>query len=356
MAFDFAPLIGRGGAVKWPGWPKYNFTFGNNAPEEIPIDDLRAAVDRTLVREGRRLAEYRLEQGPQGYRPLREFLVKKLKRDAAIDCTIDDILIVSGSLQALDLINGALLAPGDTVICERDNYEGTLNRFTRRGVKAVPIPLDKDGMRMDALEAELAALKRKGIRPKFIYTIATVQNPTATVLPLDRRKKLLSLAEEHGVPIVEDDCYADLTWDGARPPAIYALSKSQNVIHVGSFSKTIAPALRLGFVIAPWAIPRACWRSRPTRHWRPRADDAGRILREAFCRACHRVTTALPRQARHAGGGAQRAVRHRGRVRLSAGWHFSVGEAAGQCRHHEAARRRARSRRIDQSGPGVVGR
>ena len=97
-------------------------------------------------------------------------------------------------MQALDLINGALLAPGDTVICERDNYEGTLNRFTRRGVNAVPIPLDKEGMRMDALEAELAALKRKGMRPKFIYTIATVQNPTGTVLSLDRRKKLLSLA------------------------------------------------------------------------------------------------------------------------------------------------------------------
>ena len=257
MAFDFAPLLAPGApapAVKWPGWPKYNFTFGNNAPEEVPIDDLRAAVDKMLQREGRRLAEYRLEQGPQGYRPLREFLVKKLKQDAAIDCTIDDILIVSGSLQALDLINGVMLAAGDTVICERDNYEGTLNRYTRRGVNVVPVPLDKDGMRMDALEAELAALKRKGVRPKFIYTIATVQNPTGTVLSLDRRNKLLALAEEYGVPIVEDDCYADLTWDGERPPAIYSLSKSQNVIHVGSFSKTIAPALRLGFVVAPWTI------------------------------------------------------------------------------------------------------
>jgi 2-aminoadipate transaminase len=107
---------------------------------------------------------------------------------------------------------------------------------------------------MDALEAELAALKRKGVRPKFIYTIATVQNPTGTVLSLDRRKKMLALAEQYGVPIVEDDCYADLTWDGERPAAIYSLSKSQNVIHVGSFSKTIAPALRLGFVVAPWAI------------------------------------------------------------------------------------------------------
>ena len=257
MPFDFAPLIAPGApapAVKWPGWPKYNFTFGNSAPEEVPVDGLRSAVDKALAREGRRLAEYRLEQGPQGYRPLRQFLVKKLKVFAGIDCTIDDILIVSGSLQALDLTNGALLAPGDTVICERDNYEGTLNRYTRRGVNVVPIPLDQDGMRMDALEAELAALQRKAVQPKFIYTIPTVQNPTGTVLPLDRRKQLLALAEAYGMPIVEDDCYADLTWDGARPPSIYALSRSQNVIHIGSFSKTIAPALRLGFVVAPWAI------------------------------------------------------------------------------------------------------
>jgi 2-aminoadipate transaminase len=257
MSFDFTPLIAPNvpaPAVRWPGWPRYNFTFGNNDAEGLAIDDLKRAIDAALSREGRRLAEYRLHDGPQGYRPLREFLVRKLKRDAGIACSVDDILIVSGSLQALDLINGALLAPGDTVICERDNYEGTLNRFTRRGVNVAPIPLDRGGMRMDMLEAELAALKRKGVRPKFIYTIATVQNPTATILDEGRRRRLLELAESYGVPIVEDDCYADLTWSGERPPAIYAMSRSQNVIHVGSFSKTIAPALRLGFVVAPWTI------------------------------------------------------------------------------------------------------
>ena len=182
-----------------------------------------------------------------------EFLVKKLKHDAAINCTIDDILIVSGSLQALDLINGALLAPGDTVICERDNYkERSTAHAARRQRRSDPARQGRDAD--GCAEAALAALKRKGVRPKFIYTIATVQNPTGTMLPLDRRKKLLRLAEEYGVPIVEDDCYADLIWDGERPPAIYSLSKSRNVIHVGSFSKTIAPALRLGFVVAPWAI------------------------------------------------------------------------------------------------------
>jgi 2-aminoadipate transaminase len=257
MLFDFTPLVATGSpppAVKWTGTAKYNFTFGNNDPDGLAVEDLKAAAQAVLSSEGRRLSDYRLLTGPQGYRPLRDFLVKKLKRDAGIACTADDILLVSGSLQALDLINGALLERGDTIICERDCYEGTLNRYTRRGVNVVSIPLDAGGMRMDALESALAGLRQDGVRPKFIYTIPTVQNPTATVLDLDRRKKLLALAEHYGVPIFEDDCYADLTWSGERPPALYAMSKTQNVIHIGSFSKTIAPALRVGFVVAPWGI------------------------------------------------------------------------------------------------------
>jgi 2-aminoadipate transaminase len=257
MAFDFTPLLPAGlppAAARWTGWAKYNFTFGNNDPDGIAIEDLKAAAAAALARDGRRLADYRLLTGPQGFKPLREFLVKKLKRDAEIDCTADDILITSGSLQGLDLVNAVLTDRGDTVICERDCYEGTLNRYYRRGLNVVAIPLDEGGMRMDALEQGLAELKGKGVRPKFIYTIATVQNPTGTVLDLERRRALLALAERYEVPIVEDDCYADLTWSGERPPALYAMSGSQNVIHIGSFSKTIAPALRIGFLVAPWSI------------------------------------------------------------------------------------------------------
>ena len=257
MAFDFTSLVAAGSpapAVKWQPPGKYNFTFGNNDPDGLAVKDLKEAVDAALSREGRRLSDYRLHTGPQGYKPLREFLVKKLKRDAAIDCTEDDILLLSGSLQGLDLVNAALLERGDTVICERDNYEGTINRLARRGINIVPVPLDKDGMRMDALEKALADLKKKGVRPKFIYTIATVQNPTATILSLDRRETLLSLAGQYDVPVFEDDCYADLTWDGKRPPSIYSMSTTGNVIHLGSFSKTIAPALRVGFIVAPWSL------------------------------------------------------------------------------------------------------
>jgi 2-aminoadipate transaminase len=257
MSFDFTSLVPAGSpapAVKWKPPGKYNFTFGNSDPDGLAIEDLQASLQSVLACEGRRLSDYRLHMGPQGYKPLREFLVKKLKRDAGIECTADDIVLTSGSLQGLDLVNGALLTAGDTVICEEDCYEGTINRYTRKGVNVVAIPLDKGGMRMDALEQALAELRARGVRPKYIYTIATVQNPTATILDESRRKKLIELAEAYGVPIFEDDCYADLTWSGNRPPAIYSMSKTQNVIHIGSFSKTIAPALRVGFIVAPWAI------------------------------------------------------------------------------------------------------
>jgi len=255
--FDFAPLLPAGlpaPAARWTGLAKYSFVGGNNDPDGIPVDGLIEAVNAVLKREGKALATYNLAYGPQGYRPLREFLTQKLKRDAGIACTPDEILIVSGSLQALDLVNHTLLARGDTVLIEQESYEGALKRLTRLGVNAVGIPLDSDGMRMDALASALADHKRRGITPKYIYTIPTVQNPTGSILPEARRSEMLKLSQQYGVPIFEDDCYADLVWSGERPPAIHAMSKHGGVIHIGSFSKSIAPALRVGFIVAPWAM------------------------------------------------------------------------------------------------------
>jgi 2-aminoadipate transaminase len=255
--FDFAPLLPAGlppAAVRWTGRVKFDFTGGNNDADSLPLDGLMAAADAVLRREGRTLSTYGLDSGPQGYRALREFLVAKLKADAGIACTADDILVTSGSLQGLDLVNATLLARGDTVIIEQDCYQGSINRLTRLGVTPVGIPLDRDGMRVDALAAALDDLKRKGIRPKYIYTIPTVQNPTGTILSVERRQEMLRLAATHGVPIFEDDCYSDLVWSGKRPAAIYAMSGHGGVIHIGSFSKSIAPALRVGFIVAPWDV------------------------------------------------------------------------------------------------------
>jgi 2-aminoadipate transaminase len=255
--FDVARLLAPGlppPAAKWNGLARYSFVGGNNDPDGVPVEALRQALDDVLAREGKDLATYGLASGPQGYRRLREFLARKLKRDAGIACAADDILITSGSLQALDLVNGIFLTRGDTVIIEQECYQGSINRLVRLGVNIVGIPLDGDGMRMDALASALVDLKRRGVRAKYIYTIPTVQNPTGTILSEARRHELLRLASEYGVPIFEDDCYADLVWDGKRPPALYAMSEDVPVVHIGSFSKSIAPALRVGYIVAEWAL------------------------------------------------------------------------------------------------------
>ena len=256
-SFDFTPFLRAGlppPAVRWTGRVKCDFTGGNNDADSLPLEGLIAAAEAVLKREGRTLSTYGLASGPQGYRRLREFLVTKLKADAGIACTPDDILITSGSLQGLDLVNATLLERGDTVIIEQDCYQGTINRLTRLGVTPVGIPLDRDGMKVDALAAALDDFKRKGVRPKYIYTIPTVQNPTGTILTVERRREVLRLAAAHGVPIFEDDCYCDLIWSGERPPALYAMSERGDVIHIGSFSKSIAPALRVGYIVAPWDV------------------------------------------------------------------------------------------------------
>jgi 2-aminoadipate transaminase len=256
-AFDFTSLFARDlppPSAKWGGFSKYHFIGGNNDADMVPVDKLTAAATTVLQREGRNLATYNLLTGPHGYLPLRQFLVGKLKRDAGIACTPDDILITSGSLQGLDLVNGVLLEKGDTVLFEQDSYEGSINRLKRIGVTPIGIPVDRDGMRTDVVGNVLADLKQRGVRPKYIYTIPTVQNPTATIMTEARRLELLQLSETYGVPVFEDDCYADLVWDGKRPPAIYAMSTSGNVIYIGSFSKSIAPALRVGYLLANWSV------------------------------------------------------------------------------------------------------
>ena len=201
--FDFAHLLPAGlpaPAARWTGLAKYSFVGGNNDPDQVPVDGLVEAISTVLRREGRTLATYGLASGPQGYRPLREFLTAKLKRDAGIACSADDIMIVSGSLQALDLVNQTLLARGDTVLVEQETYQGALNRLTRLGVKAVGIPLDDHGMRMDALAAALADHKSRGVTPKYIYTIPTVQNPTGTIMPEARRRGVLGRKLEQRAP------------------------------------------------------------------------------------------------------------------------------------------------------------
>jgi 2-aminoadipate transaminase len=256
-SLDYANLFAKDlplAAGRWGGFAPYNFIGGNNNPDTIPIEALVESSARVLRQEGRNLATYNLNSGPLGYIGLREFMVEKMGHYRGIQATPDEVLITPGSNPGIDLVNKALLEPGDTVITELFSYQGFLNRLRRQQVNMVGIPLDDGGMRTDVLAATLSDLRRQGITPKYIYTIPTLQNPTGTVMTVERRHELLRLSQEYGVPIFEDECYTDLIWEGEVPPAIYALDTSNHVIHIGSFSKNLSPSLRLGYVVAPWEV------------------------------------------------------------------------------------------------------
>ena len=239
---------------KWQGHPKYNFVGGHSDPDLVPMDGFIESAANVFKGDPKNIAMYNFEGGPQGILSLRNFLVGKLSSERGIHVTAEEILITSGSGQAIELINEILLDEGDTVIVESFTFSGALSYLKRRGVNFVGVDLDENGIRMDHLEDILADLKTKGIRPKYIYTIPTLQNPTGTVMTMDRRHRLLSLSEEYEVPVFEDECYADLIFEGEYEKAIRALDDSNRVLHIGSFSKSLGPGLRLGYIVASWDV------------------------------------------------------------------------------------------------------
>ena len=140
------------------------------------------------------------------------------------------------------------------MITEMFSYAGTLGNLRRHGAEVVGVPLDDEGMRMDLLEETLSELQSRGVKPKFIYTIPTLHNPTGRVMGMARRREMLELSRRFGVPIFEDECYADLVFEKEYEHAIRSLDDSNYVLHVGSFSKSLAPGVRLGYVVAPWEV------------------------------------------------------------------------------------------------------
>ena len=255
--FDFSnhlSSVAQTSAQPYAGLPPHHFVGGNIDEPTVPVGKLAKALADVLQSEGQAMGKYGMNSGPQGYLPLRETLSAILHRRAGITAAPENILLTSGSLQAMDLVNKALLNPGDTVLVEAANYAGTLTKLDALGVNYIGIPLDENGMRMDALERALSDLAAQGQQAKYIFTIPTIQNPTGTVMPVERRKQMLALSAKFNVPVFEDDCYSDLVFSGSRPPAIHALDTDNRVIYCGTFSKTIAPALRVGYLVAPWPL------------------------------------------------------------------------------------------------------
>ena len=239
---------------RWQGHPKYNFVGGHSDPNLVPMNRFIESAANVFQGDPRNIAMYNYEGGPQGILTLRSFLARKLAAERGIHITTDEILITSGSGQGIELINEILLDAGDTVIVESFTFSGALSNLRRRGVNFVGVDVDQKGIRMDHLKDILEDLRTNGIRPKYIYTIPTLQNPTGTVMTMERRYQLINLSEEYEVPIFEDECYADLIFEGDYEKAIRALDDSNRVLHIGSFSKSLGPGIRLGYVVASWDV------------------------------------------------------------------------------------------------------
>lgn len=252
---QFAPGLPEPAAKPGP-LPRYCFLGGHNDPDHVPTAALADAAAAVIRRDGAPLAIYNLGTGPLGYTGLREVIAGKLARRQGIRAGIEDILITSGSGQGLDLVTQLFIAPGDTVLVEALSFEGAMRRFRKVGARMLGMAMDEHGILMAPLAAQLDELRANGILPKFIYAMPTVHNPTGGIMPLDRRLELLRLSRTFGVPVIEDDCYADLVWAGQEvPPALRALDPGC-VVYLGSFSKSVLPAVRLGFMVADWDVLR----------------------------------------------------------------------------------------------------
>ncbi len=254
MGFEISELYRQDlppAEAKWGGIPSFSFVGGNNDEDNVPVAGLTEAVQRVLQREGRKLAVYNLGGSPLGHEDLRRFICEKLGVRAATNVNVDEVLITSGSLQALDLVNDLLLLPGDNVIVEEATYGGMISRLNRLGVVVHGVGLDQHGVRPDHLVELLESCSSHGRPAKYLYTIPTVQNPTGSCMPLERRLEILAAMDGFQTAIFEDDCYADLLWGCDRPATLWELDgPNRRVIYCGSFSKSIAPALRVGYLVA----------------------------------------------------------------------------------------------------------
>jgi 2-aminoadipate transaminase len=221
---------------------------GLPAPELFPVDEYRRAFEWVLEADGPQAMQY----GPsEGYRPLRELIAERLGH-FGMSCAGDDLLITNGSQQALDLIGKMFLNPGDSVLVERPTYLGALQAFNQYQASYAIVPMDDDGMQVDEVERVLTDQRagRATRRIKFIYALPNFQNPTGRSMSLARRRRLVQLASHFGVPIVEDDPYGELRYEGEHLPTLKSLDTDGSVLYLGTFSKILAPGFRLGWVLA----------------------------------------------------------------------------------------------------------
>jgi len=216
----------------------------------LDLNWLRGATERALISSLSTAFQY---GNSEGYGPLRDLIAQRAKAKG-IKLDASDLLITTGSQQAIDLITRVLVNPGDRVAVEAPTYLGALQAFQFQGADVLPVPTDHEGVRVEELEALVVRH-----RPKLLYLIPNFANPTGYVMSLRRRKQVLSLAKTHRFFIVEDDAYGELYFEEPPPPSLFALANEEErqwVVHLASFSKILAPGLRLAWLSAPAELLR----------------------------------------------------------------------------------------------------
>ncbi|MCD6461297.1 MAG: PLP-dependent aminotransferase family protein [Thermoplasmata archaeon] len=231
-----------------------SFAGGLPNPLAFPLGIIKELTQKVLDRYGEKALQYGTTEGLTS---LREAFAENYNAHD-IPCTPDEITIVGGSQQGLDLLSKIFLNPGDEVVVGDPTYLGGLAAFRAFQARFVAVPLDNDGMRVDLLEERLEKMRREGRKPKMVYVIPTFQNPTGTTLPTDRRKRLIDLVHEYDTVLVEDNPYGRLRYEGEplKPIKYYDDPDDPRVIYLGTLSKTLVPGFRIATVVAPPEITR----------------------------------------------------------------------------------------------------
>ena len=227
---------------------RYDFAVAYPDPDTLPLTGLADSLRVALEREGRDLALYPVSAGLPA---LREWLAEKLAQDRQMTVSPEDIVLTSGSGEAIAMLIGALTDPGDVLLTEEYVYLGTLRAMRRFGADVRSLKCDQEGIIPEELESTLADLTAQGKRVKFLYTIPVFQNPLGWTMTRERRIKTLEITARYGVPVLEDDCYVDLRFEGEDVTSFHSLDDTGRVLYVGSFSKIVAPGMRLGYLVAP---------------------------------------------------------------------------------------------------------
>ncbi len=217
-------------------------------PESYPAEKIEEILSYLIKDRPQQIFPY---GPPSGQQNCREAVLYRMKKRGVTNITADNIVMTSGSQQAMDAVTRMLMNPGDTMIIEAPTFMGTLDSIKNSNFNLVEVPIDNDGIRTDILRDTLEKLKKDGVHPKMIYVMSNYHNPAGIMISQERRKELTEIAEEYNTYVVEDDAYSELLYDDVDQTAIKAYDTTGNVLYLGSFSKLVAPGFRVGWAVVP---------------------------------------------------------------------------------------------------------